>query len=132
MYEVFISEVVYCLLYYFKTILIPFFPCQISGISLTRGKEFIKYWPKVFDLEEEKSTDEWWWSNFSVNAFNAAFKNIADSSLKVWDESMIEIRFRTTAKRKLPHLSYIFRKPEPMGEALNTVSSYVTENLIFI
>ena len=67
-----------------------------------------------------------------INVFNAACKNIAENSLKVWDESMIAISFRTTAKGKLPHLSYIFRKPEPLGEALNTVASSVTGNLILI
>ena len=50
-YEVCISYIIYCLLFYFKTILIPSPPCQIYGISLTRRKEFIKYWPEEFDLE---------------------------------------------------------------------------------
>ena len=37
LYKVCLSKIIYCLLFYFKTIIIiPFFPRQISGISLTR------------------------------------------------------------------------------------------------
>ena len=43
LYEVCLSYIIYCLLFYFKTILTPFFFHQISGISLTRGKEFRKF-----------------------------------------------------------------------------------------
>ena len=63
-YEVCLSKIIYCLLFYFKTILTPFFPRQISGISLTRGKEFRNYWPQGFQSEEYKATDEWWRANF--------------------------------------------------------------------
>ena len=42
--------------------------------------------------------------------------------LKVRDDSMSKIRFRTTAKVKLLHLSYIFRKPEPLGNEFNKVA----------
>ena len=45
---------------------------------------------------------------------------------------MSVIRFRTTAKGKLPHLSYILRKPEPLGTELNTSVCSVTGYLIFI
>ena len=51
-----------------------------------------------------------------IHGFNEACKNIAASYLKVEDESMGEIHFRTTVKGDLPHLSYILRKPEPLGE----------------
>ena len=47
--------------------------------------------------------------------FNVVCKNIAASFLKVGDESMSAVRFRTTAKGNLPHLSYIFCKKEPLG-----------------
>ena len=52
-----------------------------------------------------------------IYGFNTACKNIAASFLKVGGESMSEIRVRTTAKGKLPHLSYIFRKPETLGQS---------------
>ena len=51
--------------------------------------------------------------------------------LSCGDESMSEIRFRTTAKGNLPHLSYIFRKPEPLGTEFKTVACSVTGALLF-
>ena len=64
--------------------------------------------------------------------FNNACKNIVASFLKVGDESMSAIRFRTTAKGNLPHFSYIFRNPEPLGTEFNTVACSVTGALLFI
>ena len=78
------------------------------------------------------NTDEWWRAKHLFGGFNTACKNIAVSFLKVGDESVIEIRFRTTAKGNLPHLSYIFRKPEPLGTEFKNVACYVTGALLFI
>ena len=61
-----------------------------------------------------------------------AYKNIAASFLKVGYESMSAIRFHTTAKGNLPHLSYILRNPEPLGTEFKTVACYVTGDLILI
>ena len=52
--------------------------------------------------------------------------------MKVGGESMSEIRFWTTAKGNLPHFSYIFRKPEPLGIEFKTVACSVTDALLFI
>ena len=60
LYAVCLSKIIYCLLLYLKTILIPPPPHhhhQILGISITRRKEFRKYRPKLFDLEEDKTKD---------------------------------------------------------------------------
>ena len=78
------------------------------------------------------NTDEWWRAKHLFVGFNTACKNIAASFLKVGDESMSEIRFRTTEKGNLPHLSYIFRKPEPLGTKFKTVVCSVTGALLFI
>ena len=67
-----------------------------------------------------------------INVFNAAFNNISASYLKVGYESMSAIRFRTTEKGKLPHLSYIFSKPEPLGTEFKTVYCSITGALILI
>ena len=45
---------------------------------------------------------------------------------------MSAIRFGTTVKGGLPHLSFIFRKPEPLGTEFNNVTCYVTGALIVI
>ena len=131
MYEVCISYIIYCLLFYFKTILTPFF-FQIAGISLTRGKEFRKYWPQGFELEADKATYEWWREILLIYGFNAACKNIAASFMKVGDESMGAIHFWETAKGNLPHLSYILRKPEPLGTEFKTYACSFTGDLLFI
>ena len=52
--------------------------------------------------------------------------------MNVGDESMSVIRFQKTAKGGLPHLSYIFHKPEPLGKEFNTVACSVTGGLLFI
>ena len=52
-----------------------------------------------------------------IDGFNAACKNIASSYLEVGDEFMSVIRFWTTKKGNLPHLSYMFCKPEPLGKS---------------
>ena len=45
---------------------------------------------------------------------------------------MSAIRFQTTEKGNLPHLSYIFRNPEPLGTEFNTVVCSIIGDLIFI
>ena len=97
MYDICLSKVIYCLLFYFKTMLTPFF-CQIYGISLTRIKEFRQYWPKEFESEKDTATEEWWRSKLLIDGFNAACKNIAASFMKFGNESMIVICFWATAK----------------------------------
>ena len=67
-----------------------------------------------------------------INCFNEICNNIANSYLNVGDESMSAIHFLTMANRNLPHLSYIFRKPKPLGTEFKTVACYVTGALIFI
>ena len=52
--------------------------------------------------------------------------------MKVFDDSMSAIRFQTAVKGNLPHLSYIFCKPEPLGKYFNTVDCYVTLSFLFI
>ena len=67
-----------------------------------------------------------------IDGFNMARKNIYASFMKVGDESMSAIRFRTTEKGNLPHLSHIFRKPEPLGEEFKTVACSITGVVIFV
>ena len=83
-------------------------------------------------MEEEKETDEWWRGEFLIDGFNTACKNIYASFLKVGDESISAIRFQTTEKGNLPHLYYIFRKPEPLGTDFNKFDCSVTGSLLLI
>ena len=67
-----------------------------------------------------------------IYGFNAAFNNISASSLKVGNDSMIVIRFWTTEKGNLPHLSYILRNPETLGKEFKKVACSITGALLFI
>ena len=67
-----------------------------------------------------------------IYGFNESCKNIAVIYLKIGDDSMVVIRFQTTYKGNLPHLSYIFRNPEPLGTEFKTMDCSVTEALLFI
>ena len=78
------------------------------------------------------NTDESWRAKHLFDGFNNLCKNISASFLKVGDESMSAIRFRTTAKGNLPHLSCIFRKPDLPGTEFKTVACSVTGALLFI
>ena len=115
LYEVCLSEIIYYLLFYLKTILTPFPPCQISGIYPTREMEFKKYWPQGFELEEDKVTNDWWREKLLIDGFNAVCNNNDTSFLKVGDESMSKNCVQTTAKGNLTHFSYIFHKPEQLS-----------------
>ena len=83
-------------------------------------------------MEADKATDEWWRGNLLIGGFNMECKNVAASFLKVGGESMSAIRFRTTEKGNLPHLSYIFRKPEPLGTDCKTVACSFIGALLLI
>ena len=78
------------------------------------------------------NTDECWRAKLLFVGFNTACKNIAASFLKMGDESMSAIRFRKTAKGNLLHVSYIFRKPEPLGAEFNAFACSITGVLLFI
>ena len=113
------------------TIITPFFR-HIFDISYTRGKEFRRYCPNGFYSQEDNDSDEWWKARFLIYGFNEACKDIAAISLKVWDDSTIAVNFWTMTKGKLPHLSYILRKPEPLGAEFNTVTCSSTGALLLI
>ena len=51
-----------------------------------------------------------------IDGFKDACNNIDASDLKVGYESMGDICLLTIAKGNLTHLSYIFRKVEPLGK----------------
>ena len=67
-----------------------------------------------------------------IGGCNEVCKNIRASYLNVGDEFMSAFRFWTKAKGDLPHLSYIFSKPDPMGTEFKTVACYVTGSLQFV
>ena len=71
-------------------------------------------------------------SKFFIDGFNETCKNMSTRSMNVRDDTMSKIGFLTTAIGDLPHLSYIFRKLEPLETEFNTVACSVTGVLLFI
>ena len=67
-----------------------------------------------------------------IDVFNEARKNISAGSLKVGDESTSAILFLMTEKGKLPHLSHIVCRPEPLGTYFKTIDYSFTGYLVFI
>ena len=57
----------------------PFPSHQVSGISITRGNQFRRFWPQGFDPDADKNTDEWWRDKILLDGFNTVCKNIAAS-----------------------------------------------------
>ena len=56
-----------------------------------------------------------------IYGFNKACSHISEIYLKVREEFIGALRFNTTSKDNLPHLSYIFRKTEPPGKDFKKV-----------
>jgi hypothetical protein len=62
------------------------------------------------------SGDPWWKVASAVTEFNLHhLKSIHGSKVKVVDESMCAYWPRTTATGGLPNISFVKRKPEPLG-----------------
>ena len=62
-----------------------------------------------------------------VDGFNTNRHDwVAASGRKVLDESMSAWRPQTTKTGGLPHLSFILRKPEPLGTEFKTIACAVT------
>ena len=54
LYQVCLSYIIYFPIFLFYDYTNTLSPRHICGISITRGKEFRKYWPKWFKSEEGK------------------------------------------------------------------------------
>ena len=69
------------------------------------------------DVQVNEEEDPWWQFALCVSEFNSHRQNIIISSTwKVFDESMLVYHAWTTMTGGLPNLSFILRKPEPLGE----------------
>ena len=91
-------------------------------MKLYRFKEFRHFLPKIFELPLEKDHDPWWRFASAISDFNDIRKNnIISSWVKVLDETMSAWRPRTSKNGGLPNISYIIRKPEPLGTEFKTV-----------
>ena len=91
-------------------------------MKLYRFKEFRMFFPKIFEQPQIKDHDPWWAFIAAVNDFNEIReKCITSSWIKGLDESMSAWRPRTSKNGGLPNISFIKRKPEPLGTEFKTV-----------
>jgi hypothetical protein len=81
-----------------------------------RFKQFRKIVPVIWEDKSKQETDEWWRFISALDEFNERRKTVVTASAKkVASKSMLALRTRTTKRGGLPHLSFILRKPEPLG-----------------
>ena len=74
--------------------------------------------------EEMKERNKWWKVAYLVDGFNTNRKStVAASRIKTLDESMSAFCPQTRKTGNLPNISFILRKPEPLGTELKTVAS---------
>ena len=96
-------------------------------MSYTRFKFIKTQWVTQFELQvsdQEKEKNKWWRVGYLVQGYNNNRKQtVASSRIKTLDESMSAYRPQTNKTGNLPNISYILRKPEPLGTELKTVAS---------
>ena len=93
----------------------------VFAIYLTRFKEFRTFWPCSFTYTSVKSMYNFWKFRGLIDRFNYSQRKIASGAENTSDKSTSDIHFCTTPNGDLPHYSYIFRKPEPLGTEINNV-----------
>ena len=83
----------------------------------SRFKEYRKLIAKIWDTKERKDHDPWWGFSSAVDEFNLQRKKLVRcSNWIVADESMSAWCPRKSKTGGLPNISYICRKPEPLGK----------------
>jgi len=89
-------------------------------MKLYRWKEFRHFLPFVFQyLNLKEKDDPWWKFDGAVEAFNNnRYDKVQISIWLIIDETMSAWRPRTTPTGGLPNISFILRKPEPLGKCL--------------
>ena len=103
-------------------------------MSLFRFKEIKAEFPKAFwDLEAKMRGDPWHQILLLLDGFNDNRANkVASSITKVLDESMSAWKPRTTKTGGLPVLTFVKRKPEPLGTEFKCVADAETGIMLFL
>ena len=96
-----------------------------------RFKDIQRFVPCMVRDETRKDTDPWWQFVQAVEDFNSNRKStVAASVWKTFDESMSAYRPRTTKCGGLPNISFVERKPEPLGTEFNNVACAITGKML--
>ena len=78
----------------------------------------------VFSDTKLEKSDVWWQVMGGINGFNENRSRVIQvPNLKVMDETMSSFCPQTRKTGNLPQLSYILRKPEPLGTKLKTMAA---------
>jgi hypothetical protein len=81
-----------------------------------RYQHFREFFPFLFQDDTVKDTDRLWQFSVAMKEFNNnRFHLVKGAKVKAIDESMCADHPRTTSTGGLPNISFIKRKPEPLG-----------------
>ena len=79
-------------------------------------KEFRRFLPVIYDNPKLKDTDPWWKFSDAIKEFNEIRKDLfVPSNVFGSDETMSAFKPQKTKTGGLPNITYILRKPEPLG-----------------
>lgn len=86
-------------------------------MAFSRFKDFRRFLPAIHADESRKDTDPWYQFSGAIDEFNFIRNTRVECGTWVCaDESMSAWRPRTTALGGLPNISFVVRKPEPLGK----------------
>jgi hypothetical protein len=89
-------------------------------MPFSRWKDLRRFFPEIFADETKKETDPWYQFSSAIDEFNSIRQSeLVDSLWISIDETMSAWKPRKTALGGLPNISFIVRKPEPLGKTLN-------------
>jgi hypothetical protein len=113
-------------------------PAGLNVMAYYRFNEIKANFPWSFQdkskaEEEQESYDPWNMILLMIDGYNSNRRSwVAASVRKVLDESMSAWCPQTTKTGGLPHLSFILRKPEPLGTEFKDIACTVTGTLFIM
>jgi hypothetical protein len=121
------------------TIPVNYGPDGLGIMAFYRFKEIKAVFPLAFrdnskaDGDNDESFDPWNMVKLLVDGYNNNRHDwVAASVRKMLDESMSAFRPRTSKTGCFPNISYILRKPEPLGTEFKTIACTVTGKSIVV
>ena len=96
-------------------------------MSRTRFEDIRKHIPATIAKKEAHGSDPWWQLRGGVERFNKKRRALLHTvPVGVLDESMSAWHPRTSKCGGLPHISYVIRKPEPLGTEFKAAADPAT------
>ena len=85
-------------------------------LTLTKWKDFVKYFPLIWNDKSTQHSDPWWRIRSLIEEFNGNREQlIRPCNTLVYDESMVGYYPQISSTGNLPHLSYLPDKPTSLG-----------------